>query len=158
MMCLLGPVTCVFRLFIAIGADLKIVYMEVSWLGTGRLAMSDFGGFVFGRTTISHIRERFGCNGFMFVEGPGMFMDDEGKLVSVNSYAVAGNGVVASFGTAYPAEFVQKVRETGAIDLLGEFDPVLRLMSLAQRDYLEVIWGEDTMSDEGRLPITWASW
>lgn len=165
---LISPPLAIRGFFLASGSQLEVtvdterdavLWLHLGWAGNPEDASTDFGGFVFGRTTLTAIRRTCGSNGFCYVEGLSPAFMNEDKLMFLNCYdVIAQEPLVVGFVTELSPEFIEAWR-AGLSDLADLADhALLSWIILARRSYLEVIWGQDRMSDDPCPPIVWAQW
>lgn len=133
----------------------RIVLLQHLRLGQTGVVPSDFGAFAYGRTTLGEIRQACGSNGFIYPKGPsGDQVGD--RFVLVNAYDVAARPLVVVFLTSVPLDDVRKLaagdrKNPEALGKLAVFSGLI----LAQRDFVEKVWGTGRMADDPCPPVTW---
>lgn len=130
----------------------KIIYAESNWGGRTSGRAADFPGFMYGKTTLSEIRQEFGSNGFAYKEH--MFAETPDGLALFNSYEVEGSpGLVATFVTRLSHKDTEKFKRSKNFDLgsAARLDTII----LADASYLDAIWGEEKLRDKATPAIHW---
>lgn len=136
-----------------------ILWLQLAWAGRPEDAATDFGGFVFGKTTLAAIRKVCGSNGFGYWSGQAPAFEHRGKFMMFNCYDVDGpEHLVVGFVTEVAPEDVEATQSgtLGSTDLGDRAR--LSWIILASRTYMEAIWGEKRMSDDPCPPVVWAHW
>ena len=138
----------------------KIVYLETDWGGEPGGAFSDFDGFKYGQTSLADIRRHFGHNGMFFDARPVASMMPDGGVALFNSYEISGSDVIATLVTTVSAAaLVELQAKHGNEKLADHIGPTAKLnaLILAERDYVDTIWGTTKTYDAGYAPIAWGS-
>ncbi len=136
-----------------------ILWLQIGWAGHPEDAATDFGGFVFGKTTLAAIRKYCGSNGFCYFNGLAPAFEHMGKFMLFNCYDVVGpEPLVVGFATEVAPEDVAAA-QNGTLGSTDMGDKArLSWIILASRTYLDAIWGEKRMSDDPCPPVVWARW
>lgn len=136
-----------------------ILWLQIGWAGNPEDAATDFGGFVFGKTTLAAIRKVCGSNGFCYFSGQAPAFEHKGKFMLFNCYDVAGpEQLVVGFATEVAPEDVEAA-QNGTLGSTDMGDKArLSWIILASRTYMDAIWGEKRMSDDPCPPVVWARW
>lgn len=138
----------------------EIVYLETDWGGEAAGSFSDFEGFKYGQTSLDDIRRHFGNNGMMFDARPVVSMMPDGGVALFNSYEISESDVTATFVTTISAAALAELQaKHGNEKLTGYIGPAAKLnaLILAERDYVDTIWGARKTYDAGYAPITWGT-
>ncbi|MEY9097986.1 hypothetical protein ABIA24_000895 [Sinorhizobium fredii] len=138
----------------------KIVYLETDWGGEPAGSFSDFEGFKYGETSLADIRRQFEHNGMMFDARPVASMMPDGGVALFNSYEISGTTVVATFVTKISATALADLQATHGTEKLSDHvGPTAKLNAviLAERAYVDTIWGVKKTYDKGYAAITWGS-
>ena len=148
------------QLEVTIDTDLDaVLWLHLGWAGNPEDAATDFGGFVFGKTTLAAIRKVCGSNGFCHLNGLAPAFENRGKFMMLNCYDVVGpEPLVVGFVTEVAREDVEAVQNGTQGDTdLGD-KARLSWIILASRTYMDAIWGEKRVSDDPCPPVVWARW
>jgi len=115
----------------------KIVYLESDWGGVVKGPACDLSGIIFGTTTLTDIRKRFGSNGFAF-ENRAAVMKVADGVVMMNSYEIGS--LIVTFITKISADTSpeQKSEQSETLADRARLDAV----SISQPDYSETTWGK----------------
>jgi hypothetical protein len=128
----------------------KIVYIESDWGGKASSSECDLQGLVFGMTTLSDIRKRFGSNGFGFENRDSVIKLTDG-IVMLNSFEVGTNVVTfvtrVSNAEALPPSEADK---DSAVADRAKLDAI----SISQREYAAGEWGK-RIYDPAYKKIEW---
>lgn len=125
----------------------KVVYMENDWLLMDEGAEPLFTNFIFGETSIADIREEFRTNGFTYSNR--LFASTETHLVAFNCFEFDSekNEILVTITGVSIAEKDQ-VNENNLSDKLK-----LLAIIIADKNYLDKIWGEEKAFDENYRKI-----
>jgi hypothetical protein len=116
----------------------KVVYLENDWLPTGGKEPL-LTGFTFGKTTLKEIRNKFGTNGFTYTQRDAFTTEKD--LVEFNCFEFdSPNNEVLVCVTTMPLT-VKATKENLAEHLK------LAAIILADKKYLEEIWGKEKLVD-----------
>ena len=124
-----------------------VVFMENDWLlaeeGTKPLVTD----FIFGITSIADIRNKFGTNGFTYSNR--LYSATDTHLVTFNCFEFdTDKNEVVVFVTGVPIKDSDKVNESNISDKLK-----LMAIIIADKAYLDKIWGEEKVFDGGYKKI-----
>lgn len=123
----------------------KVVYMENDWLQQSAGEKPLVSSFTFGKTTLRDIRKAFDTNGFQYQQRGDLTTDTD--LVEFNCFDVdSPNNEVLVVITKVPLKTT--VTETTVADNL-KLDAVI----LANKDYLEAIWGKEKVADPNNKKV-----
>jgi hypothetical protein len=120
-----------------------IDYVESDWGERQAGTVTDFPGLIYGKTTLSELRQMFGSNGFAFAQHGGAVKVKDG-VVMINSYEVGS--IVATFVTKISGNPSRSQAMSG--------DAVLVALSIADPGYANSVWGARTY-DQAYHPIEW---
>jgi hypothetical protein len=128
----------------------KVVYIESDWNARAdKNPLCDLSGLLFGQTTLTELRKRFGSNGISFKERGGQMLAEDGAVM-LNSYEV-GNTVVTFYNKISNAE-------VGRLDPEGQGTIAdharLDAISIADADYAKSEWG-DRIYDPQYKKVDW---
>lgn len=125
----------------------KVVYMENDWLLEEEGKEPLFTEFTFGKTSIADIRNEFGSNGFTYSNR--LFSSTSTHLVTFNCFEfdTDKNEVLVTITGVQIAEKDQ-VNENNISEKLK-----LLAIIIADKDYLDKIWGEEKAFDENYRKI-----
>ncbi len=124
----------------------KVVYIEYDWLEEKKSTKTHFNGFVFGKTTLSDLRTRFGNNGFTYTSTA--FVESGNGLIAFNCYELINS-------TSNILVFVTKVILNPEINELNIGDHFkLYALILANQTYLDEIWGKEKIYDPAYKKIS----
>ncbi|RVK59251.1 hypothetical protein CN155_08220 [Sinorhizobium meliloti] len=138
----------------------KIVYLETDWGGEPGGAFSDFEGLKYGHTSLADIRRHFGHNGMMFDARQGVSMLPDGGVALFNSYEISGSDVIATFVTTISAAALAELQARHGNEKLSDhIGPAAKLnaLILAERNYVDTIWGAKKTYDQRYAPIIWGA-
>lgn len=165
---LVNPPLAIRDFMLASGSQLEVtvdtdrdavLWLHLLWAGNPEDAATDFGGFVFGKTTLAAIRKACGSNGFCYINGLPPAFEDKGKFMMLNCYDVVGpEPLVVGFATEVAREDVEAAQDGTQGDTdLGDKARLCWII-LAKRTYIDAIWGLERMSDDPCPPVVWARW
>ena len=127
----------------------KIVFLEEDWNATSAANDLPLPGLAFGTVTLGDIRHRFGSNGIGFASNAETLR--EGSLTGINCYELQHvPGVLVAFVTRLLPPEPRKMRAPNAIDT---GNGVLVSFMIAQKTYLQEIWGNKLLFDPHYRPI-----
>ena len=127
----------------------KIVFLEEDWNAASAVDNSSVPGLVFGATTLSDIRRRFGSNGMGFASNAESLRD--GSLIGINCYELHhAPGVFVAFVTRLTPSGASGGRAPNAVDTGSG---VLVSLIVAEKTYLQTIWGDKLLFDPLYKPI-----
>ncbi|MDK1376481.1 hypothetical protein QN222_18530 [Sinorhizobium sp. 6-70] len=120
-------------------------------------ASGQFGNFVFGKTSLSEIRSRFGSKGLLFTGVAPATATPDGGVTIVSSYEVQGTNIIASFVSKISAASLGDLNRRFGEDMYGHIESVAMLEStvVADIDYLKLTRGHELVYDVGYAPIVW---
>lgn len=125
----------------------KVVYMENDWLLEEEGKNPLFTNFTFGETSIAQIRNEFGTNGFTYSNR--LYSATDTHLVTFNCYEInSDKNEVMVFVTGIPIRDKDSVNENNISEKLK-----LIALIIADKKYLNKIWGEEKVFDEGYKKI-----
>jgi hypothetical protein len=125
----------------------KVVYMENDWLLSAEGSKPLFTDFIFGKTSIADIRNKFGTNGFTYSKR--LFSSTNTHLVTFNCFEFDTNkNEVLVTITGIAIEEKDQVNENNISEKLK-----LLAIILADKKYLDKIWGEEKVYDENYKKI-----
>lgn len=125
----------------------KVVYMENDWLFSPKGKEPLFTNFTFGETCIQDIRKEYVNNGFTYSNR--LFTSTDTHLVTFNCYEFDTNkNEVVVFVTGVPIKERDKVNESNISEKLK-----LVAIIIADKTYLDKIWGEEKVYDENYKKI-----
>ena len=140
----------------------RISYIEADWNPSLKPegAASDIPAFKFGVTTLEDIRRVNGSNGFSWRSRA--MMDTDTEIISFNAYEIEGKpNQVAVFVTSLSIPAILS-KHTADKDKPNRSEMAkmakffkLQAIILADKDYLDVIWGEEKFYDKDSKPISW---
>ncbi|MDP4221010.1 MAG: hypothetical protein Q8916_01050 [Bacteroidota bacterium] len=119
----------------------KVVYMENDWLHDDAADVPLFSNFRFGKTSLRDIRKTLGTNGFTHVEHAGFTSDKEAIEFNCFEFDSPNHEI---FATVTTVPLGANVSEENVADSLK-----LAAVIIADKDYLDKIWGEKKVFDEG---------
>lgn len=125
--------------------DGKVVFMENDWLQDPAAKQALLPGFIFGETTLSDIRKRFGSNGFAFESGA--FSRTETHLILFNCY---------EFDSGDKEILVVITKVSLDADVNEEnlaHHAKLEALIVAAPNYLDEIWGAEKAYDPANKKI-----
>lgn len=125
----------------------KVVYMENDWLLSAEGSKPLVTDFTFGETSIADIREEFGTNGFTYSNR--LYSATDTHLVTFNCFEfdTDKNEVLVTI-TGIAIEEKDEVNENNISDKLK-----LMAIIIADKSYLDKIWGKDKVFDGGYRKI-----
>jgi hypothetical protein len=130
----------------------RIVYLETAWNGQQSGTVSDFPNMIFGETSLTEIRQRFGQNGMAF-EGAMGNVSDLGALINYNCYDIKRTKLVVCFVTELPPEKAQRLDvDPDSIDLGSA---TLGGLILSEASYLEALLGKNKLYERNYSAIEW---
>ncbi len=123
----------------------KVVYMENDWLQDSKSRQPLFSDFSFGLTTLKDIRNKFSTNGFTY-RSRGAFTTDT-DLIEFNCFEFdsENNEVLVAITKVSLKEDVTEENVASKLKL----DALI----IADKAYLERIWGEDKVFDRNYKKI-----
>jgi hypothetical protein len=131
----------------------KILYIETDWNQKFKARASGVSSFVFGSTTLEDIRKINGSNGFSWKKLA--VQQDDNQVMTFNAYEISQNSdSVVVFVTRLD---IPKYRAASDIDKEKKFAKFFKLdaIILANKQYLDQIWGEEKLYDRTNQPINW---
>lgn len=138
----------------------KIIYLETDWGGEAAGSFSDFEPFKYGQTSLDDVRRHFGHNGMMFDARPVVSTMPDGGVALFNSYEISESDMIATFVTVISATALTELQTMHGNEKLADYiGPAAKLhaLILAERDYVDTIWGAKKTYDSGYTPITWGN-
>ncbi|AVR47054.1 hypothetical protein C7S20_18370 [Christiangramia fulva] len=125
----------------------KVVYMENDWLHQPEGSKPLFSDFTFGKTSIGDIRKKFGSNGFLYSNRS--FSSTDTHLVTFNCFEfdTDKNEVLVTI-TGVPIAEKDQVNKNNISEKLK-----LLAIIIADKKYLDKIWGEEKVFDENYKKI-----
>lgn len=126
----------------------RIVYMETNWGGDRNGSFSDVPGMIYGKTTISDIRKRFGNNGFTYKDRGSVAVVEDGIII-MNSYQITGTDLVVTFITKISREDYLKTDNAKNVGSFALLDTII----IGDATYLDTVWGNEKMFDKGYKPV-----
>lgn len=126
----------------------KILLLEEDW-DTSAAKETVLPGLTFGVTKLDDIRSRFGSNGLGFVSNAETLQ--AAGMIGVNCYELRhAPGVIVAFITLLPVP-----TQTGNLrpDQIKSGNGVLVALIVAQKSYLQEIWGTQILADPQYKPI-----
>jgi hypothetical protein len=125
----------------------KVVYMENDWLLSAGGSKPLFTDFIFGKTSIADIRNKFGTNGFTYSNR--LFSSTNTHLVTFNCFEFDTNkNEVLVTITGIAIEEKDQVNENNISEKLK-----LLAIIIADKKYLDKIWGEEKAFDKNYKKI-----
>jgi|GEM_PF-565160 len=131
----------------------KIVYLETDWGKSQSGSPSDFKNFNYGLTTLHELQQALGNNGFRYKQRPPVYVSDAGDLITMNSFEIKNNkNLVVTFGFKIPRQRAEELRAIKRYEGIGD-EFKLDAIILADRKYLDEIWGKEKEYDSSYSPI-----
>ena len=125
----------------------EVVYMENDWLLKEEGKEPLFTNFKFGETSIAQIRNEFGINGFTYSNR--LYSATDTHLVTFNCFEIdSDKGEVLVTVTGVEIAKKDEVNESNISDKLK-----LLAIIIADKNYLDKIWGEEKSFDENYRKI-----
>ncbi len=124
-------------------ADNKIVFMGSDW--GHKSDITDFPGFIFGRTTRSELFKKLGSNGIIFKNRDPVWITDNGDIVSSNAYQTADNPPrIVTFVTLATRDRAQKLYAKGKPYFSAHLwdTEVLVSIMVGEQEYVNSVWGD----------------
>jgi hypothetical protein len=130
----------------------KIVFLETDWNGNSSGIISDYPGFLYGKTTLLQIRQALGNNGYAYQSNQGSVMTEQG-IALFNAYEISGNSNLVAVFICFLNEsaFESVKNDPNSLSSLA----TLSSMILADRKYLDSIWGYSKIFDPNYQKISW---
>jgi len=117
----------------------KVVFMENDWLQEVKGNQPLFSDFLFGQTTLKDIRDKFSTNGFSYGN---MLFPTETHLIAFNCFEFdSENNEILVTITKMPLDEENVTEE----NVSSKFK--LDALIIADKSYLDKIWGEDKIFD-----------
>jgi len=127
----------------------KIVYLEEDQVATSPTNDLPFSGLILGASTLNDIRRRFGSNGTGFASNFETLQ--AGALIGINCYELHhAPGVFLVFVTRLSLSDEAKV---SAPSHITSGDGILVSVIVAEKTYLQEIWGSRLLNDPNYKPI-----
>ncbi len=129
----------------------SIVYIEKDWIAPAGELRAGIKDFAFGTTTLAHVRESLGSNGFSFADH--MMAPMPNGLVMFNCY---GSSTSATIATCFVTLVSNADRETVVAqpDMVSKAAHLVAVI-VADTSYLKTIWGSKELFDPANKPVDW---
>lgn len=124
----------------------KVVYMENDWLHTSEGSQPLVSNFTFGKTSLDDIRNEYGTNGFTYTNRS--FYTTETDLIAFNCFEfdTDKNEVLVTITILSMED--EEVNEDNVSKKLQ-----LQAIIIADKSYLDKIWGKEKVFDENYKKI-----
>jgi clan AA aspartic protease (TIGR02281 family) len=124
-------------------SDNKIVFMASDW--GHKSDITDFPGFIFGRTTRAELFKKLGSNGIVFKHRDPIWITDKRDLVSSDSYQTTDNPpLIATFMTLATRDQARQLYAKGKPYFSAHLwdTEVLVSIMVGEPEYVRSIWGD----------------
>lgn len=117
----------------------KVVYMENDWLQDPNNGQSLFSDFTFGKTTLKEIRDKFSTNGFTYESRVGFTTETDVIMFNCFEFDSKNNEILVTITKVSLNEDITKENVASKLKL----DALI----IADKSYLDEIWGKDKVYD-----------
>ncbi len=124
-------------------ADNKIVFMASDW--GHKSDITDFPGFIFGRTTRAELFRKLRSNGIIFKHRDPVWITDNGDLVSSDAYQTTDNPPrIVAFMTLATRDQTQQLYAKGKPYFSAHLwdTEVLASIMVGEQEYVRSTWGD----------------